>query len=58
VHLSDWSLRARDPPLRLGYAVLATPEPPVQELSYFGVESTYGCALAIARRILSRELAS
>jgi hypothetical protein len=27
-----------------------------KSLSYFGVESTYGCALAIARRILEREL--
>jgi hypothetical protein len=26
-----------------------------KSLSYFGVESTYGCAIAIARRILSRE---
>jgi hypothetical protein len=29
-----------------------------KSMSFFGMESTYGCALAIARRILSRELAS
>ncbi len=28
-----------------------------KSMSYFGMESTYGCALAIARRILTRELA-
>jgi len=28
-----------------------------KSLSYFGVESTYGCAIAIARRIFSNELA-
>jgi hypothetical protein len=28
-----------------------------KSLSYFGVESTYGCAIAIARRILEREVA-
>jgi hypothetical protein len=28
-----------------------------KSLSYFGVESTYGCAIAIARRILSQEVA-
>jgi hypothetical protein len=28
-----------------------------KSLSYFGVESTYGCAIAIARRILSNEVA-
>ena len=28
-----------------------------KSLSYFGVESTYGCASAILRRIFSRELA-
>lgn len=27
-----------------------------KSLSYFGVESTYGCAIAIARRILQREI--
>ena len=27
-----------------------------KSMSYFGMESTYGCALAIARRILTREL--
>lgn len=29
-----------------------------KSMSYFGMESTYGCALAIARRILARELAA
>jgi hypothetical protein len=29
-----------------------------KSMSYFGMESTYGCALAIARRILTRELAA
>lgn len=28
-----------------------------KSMSYFGMESTYGCALAIARRIFARELA-
>jgi hypothetical protein len=28
-----------------------------RSMSYFGVESTYGCAIAIARRILQREIA-
>jgi hypothetical protein len=28
-----------------------------KSLSYFGVESTYGCAIAIARRILAQEIA-
>jgi hypothetical protein len=28
-----------------------------KSLSYFGMESTYGCAIAIARRILQREIA-
>jgi hypothetical protein len=28
-----------------------------KSLSYFGVESTYGCATAIARRIFTSELA-
>jgi hypothetical protein len=28
-----------------------------KSLSYFGVESTYGCAIAIARRIFTTELA-
>jgi hypothetical protein len=28
-----------------------------KSLSYFGVESTYGCALAIVRRIFSQEIA-
>jgi hypothetical protein len=27
-----------------------------KSLSYFGVESTYGCAIAIARRILTQEI--
>jgi hypothetical protein len=27
-----------------------------KSLSYFGMESTYGCAIAIARRILMNEL--
>jgi hypothetical protein len=27
-----------------------------KSLSYFGVESTYGCAIAIARRIFTNEL--
>ena len=28
-----------------------------KSLSYFGMESTYGCAIAIARRIFTNELA-
>jgi hypothetical protein len=28
-----------------------------KSMSYFGVESTYGCAIAIARRIFTNELA-
>jgi hypothetical protein len=28
-----------------------------KSLSFFGVESTYGCAIAIARRIFAREIA-
>jgi hypothetical protein len=28
-----------------------------KSLSYFGMESTYGCAIAIARRIFANELA-
>jgi hypothetical protein len=27
-----------------------------KSMSYFGVESTYGCAIAIARRIFRREI--
>jgi len=27
-----------------------------KSLSYFGVESTYGCAIAIARRIFTQEI--
>ena len=51
-------LRARHHPLRVGYAVLAAPERCCRSrLSYFGMESTYGCAIAIARRIFTSELA-
>jgi hypothetical protein len=28
-----------------------------KSLSYFGMESTYGCAIAVARRIFANELA-
>lgn len=63
-HPKDELVRISDTGFELGMLHYASDTPYSRRqsllsksLSYFGVESTYGCAIAIARRIFQREIA-